>query len=535
MEKTPLKIEEAAPILLNGDAPAKLKLISSQNSTKKNGIVSTEDLQSSAKKKFQGIVPQLLVSGAAFLLAAGAGMPIGYSAVLLPQLQANNSSIPTDDDLGSWIASVHSAATPVGSFASGLMMDKWGRRRVLQICVLPLTLGWVLIAVAQSHVLILAGRILAGLAVGLSAAPGQVFLGEVAEPRMRGLLSSIPYVSYSTGILMVYALGATVHWQTVAWLATILPLLSLASFTLLPESPVWLVRNNREEEAGKALTWLRGAHNGGKAAKQELQQLVDRVHSEEEARMRQGTNTSSWKMFFKPEVIKPVAIVNVFNMVQIVAGTYLVIFYAVNLISETDNEAGGIDKFLAAVLTAVVRLVFIIVACFLLLWVGRRPLALFSGVGSSAAALAVGSFLYYRISSPDPSPSPAADTWIVAGGILLYVATNSVGFFVLPGIAIGELLPVKIRGSFGGYIFAIFNLALFFIAKVFPSMLHAMGSHGVFWMFGLSSLAGTIFVYLFFAETKGKSLEQIEDYFAEKNVLWLTRKKHRDVDGPTKA
>jgi predicted MFS family arabinose efflux permease len=54
------------------------------------------------------------------------------------------------------------------------MMDRWGRRRVLQICVFPLTLGWVMIAVARSHAVILAGRIMAGLAVGLSAAPGQV-------------------------------------------------------------------------------------------------------------------------------------------------------------------------------------------------------------------------------------------------------------------------------------------------------------------------------------------------------------------------
>ena len=71
-------------------------------------------------------------------------------------------------------ASVHSAATPFGSFVSGFMMDKWGRRRVLQICVLPLILGWVIIAVAQTHVLILLGRVIAGVAVGLSAAPGQV-------------------------------------------------------------------------------------------------------------------------------------------------------------------------------------------------------------------------------------------------------------------------------------------------------------------------------------------------------------------------
>jgi hypothetical protein len=66
------------------------------------------------------------------------------------------------------------------------------------------------------------------------------------------------------GILMVYALGATLHWQTVAWVAIILPLLSLLSFTLLPESPVWLVRNNRVEEASKALNWLRGTSDGGK-------------------------------------------------------------------------------------------------------------------------------------------------------------------------------------------------------------------------------------------------------------------------------
>ncbi|PNF26867.1 hypothetical protein B7P43_G16266 [Cryptotermes secundus] len=435
MEKMPMKLEEAAP-MLNGDtAVVKQKVLTPQTPTNKNGFVSVDDLQPGSKRTLQGLLPQLLVSGAAFLLAAGAGMPIGYSAVLLPQLQVVNSTLPTDDEIGSWITSVHSAATPVGSFVSGLMMDKWGRRRVLQLCVVPLTLGWVMIAVAQSHVVILTGRIMAGLAVGLSAAPGQ--------------------------------------------------------------------------------------------AKLELQQLVSRVHSEKES---SSGNISSWRMFFKPQVLKPVAIVNVFHLVQIVSGTYLVIFYAVNLISETENEAGGIDKFLVAVLTAVFRLIFITIACFLLLWVGRRPLALFSGVGSSVAALGVGTFLYYR----QPS-SESLNTWIVAGFILTYVATNTVGFFVLPGIAIGELLPVKIRGAFGGYIFAIFNVLLFFMAKVFPAMLHTMGSHGVFWMFGMSSLLGTLFVYLFFPETKGKSLEEIEDYFAEKNVMWLTRKKHQNADEPLKA
>jgi MFS family permease len=90
-----------------------------------------------------------------------------------------------------------------------------------------------------------------------------VFLGEVAEPGMRGLLTSIPFVSYSFGIFIIYTLGATLPWQTVAWLAAILPLLSFLSFTVMPESPVWLVRNDRIHEAGEALNWLRGKHDGG--------------------------------------------------------------------------------------------------------------------------------------------------------------------------------------------------------------------------------------------------------------------------------
>jgi len=80
---------------------------------------------------------------------------------------------------------------------------------------------------------------------------------------MRGLLTSIPFVSYSFGIFIIYTLGATLHWQTVAWLAVILPLLSFLSFTVMPESPVWLVRNDRIHEAGESLNWLRGKYDGG--------------------------------------------------------------------------------------------------------------------------------------------------------------------------------------------------------------------------------------------------------------------------------
>lgn len=86
----------------------------------------------------------------------------------------------------------------------------------------------------------------------------QVFLGEISEPRLRGTLIGAPFVSYSLGILLVYALGTALHWRAVAGAATILPALALLAMCLMPESPVWLVRKERRKSAEKALLWLRG-------------------------------------------------------------------------------------------------------------------------------------------------------------------------------------------------------------------------------------------------------------------------------------
>ncbi|XP_068081986.1 facilitated trehalose transporter Tret1-2 homolog [Anabrus simplex] len=518
---------EEAPMLTGNSA----KVAQSQGSANNNEDVPADGPRSNSRSLYA----QTLVAGAVFLLTAGCGFPIGFSAVLLPQLKDPNSTLLTDDDMGSWIASIHSAATPIGSFMSGMLMDRWGRRTALQVTAIPFTVGWIIIALAGSHAVLLVGRVAAGLAVGLSAAPSQVFISEVAEPRIRGLLAGTPMVSYSLGILVVYALGATLPWRTVAWLGIILPALSLAAFSFLPESPTWLARKGRVDDAERSLRWLRGG-GAGIQAKKELQQLLNRLRAEEDARRTEGMESdahiapeSCFEMYSKPNIYKPFLIVNVFNMLQIFSGTFLVIFYAVDVISETETKGEGMDKFVAAVLTAVVRLIFTAVACCLLMWIGRRPLAIGSGLCSGITAVILGTILYIK-NIRDPTEEPIIPySEVIITCVLLYMATNTCGFFVLPGITIGELLPAKIRGLAGGYIFAAFNLGLFFAAKLFPQIMEGIGAHGMFWIFGGSSLLGTLFVYLMLPETKGQSLAQIEDYFLGPNILWITRNKYQSA------
>lgn len=199
---------------------------------------------------------------------------------------------------------------------------------------------------------------------------------------------------------------------------------------------------------------------------------------------------------------------------QVASGTYIVVFYAVDLISGIGDSL--INTFLAAVLTSGVRFIFTIIASILLAIIGRRTLALASGIGTAVSALALGSYLYN---------SNSEASYIPAALVLLYVATNTLGLMILPGVMLGELYPSRVRGLAGGLTFMIFNIAVFGTTKMFPLIRHGLDVHGIFWLFGGCSLIACVFLYLMLPETKGRTLGQIEDYFLEKNVLWITRDK----------
>lgn len=87
-------------------------------------------------------------------------------------------------------------------------------------------------------------------------------LEEISEPRLAAILTATKCVSHSLGILLVYILGAVMQWNTASGVVAALPLLSIVAFVQLPESPVWLVKSNRIQEAEKALRRLRGGGVG---------------------------------------------------------------------------------------------------------------------------------------------------------------------------------------------------------------------------------------------------------------------------------
>lgn len=260
-------------------------------------------------------------------------------------------------------------------------------------------------------------------------------------------------------------------------------------------------------------------------AERETSEIISRFELEKSQRQTFNSRGSiisesqgCLKIFLKPQILKPFIIINVFNFMQTLSGTYLVVFYAVDIISQLTDS---VDSFLAAVLTAGIRFIFSVVSSILLAMIGRRVLALTSGLGTAFSAIGLGLYISYcNLNDLEYSIEIPAIT------LILYVTLNTLGFMILPGVMLGELYPTRVRGIAGGLTFMIFNITLFVAAKTFPYLKNSIGIEGIFYLFGISSLVACVFLYLSLPETKGRTLNQIEDYFLEKNLLWVTRDKN---------
>lgn len=409
-------------------------------------------------------------------------------------------------EIGSWISSIHSAATPIGSMLSAPFMDRFGRKTSMIVSIVPLGLSWVIMALAHSHWMLILGRILGGITPGFMAAPAQIYIAEIAQPHLRGALIGLPFVAYSFGILAVYVLGWMLSWRWVAWASILFPILSWCALMFANDTPVWLVRNNRRDEAYQSMRWLR---DNDRQAKEEVNELVERFEEEK----HEGNDQGLWTLLKQRGVYKPILLVCMFNIFQILSGTFTVVFYAVQIVKEF-TENSSIDGTTAAVFSAVIRFIITLIYCFILMVVKRRKMINLGGTVSTVSSLLLGFLVIFK------SEFSSSLLMAMAGLLLILYLARSMCLFVMCGVSIGELLPANVRGRVSGYIYAAMNIILFGTVKIFPSFVSCVGISGLFFSFSFGSIAATLIMYLMMPETKDRKLTDIEDYFKAKSWFW---------------
>ncbi|KAG8222807.1 hypothetical protein J437_LFUL005013 [Ladona fulva] len=502
MEETSKLQAEAKPMIYPSNGKAKEALINEK--------------QPEVRPVRGSALRQVLVAFVANIGTINTGMVFGFSAVAIPQMQMPNSTLPIDEDQASWIASLSSISTPIGCLLSGWMMDALGRRVALLLVEVPLLVGWLLIATAHNLPLLYAGRLFVGFGSGLVGAPARVYTAEATQPHLRGMLSALASLGVSFGVLLMYALGAALpSWRHGAGVSAAVPLVALVlAAVAAPETPSWLIAHGRPKEARCSLARLRGdvCDIDG-----ELDQLTrgtsisagdGKSRSDMAASKRQTEKPEPLiKTLFKKSSLWPLGILVAYFVIYQFSGVNAVTFYAVEVIRAA-GIGGGDSDYLTAVAMGVVRLAATAAACILMRRMGRRPLTLISSIGCGVTMLGLAGSLAYL----EPGDFSIL-SWLPIVCIFGFTITSTLGYLVVPWVMIGEVYPARVRGTLGGLTTCAAHLSVFAVVKTFPYLQHLLTRPGAFCFYGCVSLLGSIFFATLLPETKGRTLQEIEDYF----------------------
>lgn len=288
-------------------------------------------------------------------------------------------------------------------------------------------------------------------------------------------------------------------WNKIHFLCFRLPIVSfILTYFCLPESPAWLTSKGRHEEAAAIMVRIHGSTT---ASKPKTTQTPPE------------NNKSVIRSLFSASTLRPFLIMNLFFFFQQFSGTFVVVFYAVDIV----QEAGiTFDPFLAAIIIGLTRFLVTVVVSFVSNRYGRRPPAIVSGAGMTLCMGCLATFLY--ISSTNSILPTTAErlAWLPVVSLILYILTSTIGFLTIPWAMVGEVFPTKVRGVAAGLTTFCAYFYSFIIIKIYPDMLQSLSRYGLFFFYGGISVLGTIFVVFFLPETKGRDLQEIEEQFKRK-------------------
>lgn len=201
--------------------------------------------QDELKETWIDLMPQLLAACLMYLLVIQAGISMSFSSVLITQLK-DSGEIELDTNSASIIASIWSLSLPIGALSSGVLMDKFGRRKTALFICFPFTFSWLLVSFARDVNMIYVARIVSGITTGLTTCC-VVYVAEISSKSTRSGLLCMNSVWVSFGIFLTFLLNYfDLHWRTISYTYAVVSSLCILAVLIVPESPQWLLVFNRK-------------------------------------------------------------------------------------------------------------------------------------------------------------------------------------------------------------------------------------------------------------------------------------------------
>jgi sugar porter (SP) family MFS transporter len=428
-------------------------------------------------------------------VAALGGLLFGYdTGVISGALLFIREAMNLNATMQGIVVAIVLAGAVVGSATAGYLSDRFGRRRVILASALLFIIGAIFSAVAADLTLLIGGRFLVGLAIGIASMLTPLYLAEIAPASDRGAIVSLNQLCITIGILASYLVGFALAnvsqgWRWMLGIGAVPGIILAIGMLVLPESPRWLAGHGRLQAAGDVLRRLRG----GVDVSGELNELRTDIASE-------GRQLAGWGEFLSARLRRPLVIGVGLAIFQQITGINTVIYFAPTIFQSAGLSSAA-TSILATAGVGAVNVIMTIVSIRLIDRLGRRPLLCWSLGGMAAMLLVLA--LTFLIGT-------AQLAWIAVASVAAYVGFFAIGLGPVFWLLISEIFPLALRGR-AMSVATVANWGFnMIVSATFLNLVAATGESGTFLIYAILSIVGLGFVIALVPETKGHSLEQIE-------------------------
>jgi MFS transporter, SP family, arabinose:H+ symporter len=389
-----------------------------------------------------------------------------------------------------WAVSAVLVGCIFGAGFSGIISDRYGRKRVLFISAALFFISAIGAAWPNTITQFAVARFIGGLGIGAASVISPLYIAEIAPAQIRGRLVSLNQMAIVTGILIAYAvdwafadLGPT-NWRWMFGSAALPAIIFIALLMTVPESPRWLLKMGCDREAILILTRVNGA--------QEAQ------HESVSIRETLALESGSLKQLLQPGLRLALIVGIILAILQQVTGINSVIYYAPRIFEHAGFARGS--ALLQSVIVGLVNMIFAWVAILFVDKIGRKPLLLLGSLGMGFSLFLMGLSFYFKwFSGP----------WVLIM-VMLYIAFFAMTLGPIVWVVIAEIFPTRIRGRAMSISTVALWIACFIVSLTFPIMADHLSESVTFWIYASMNGVCFLFVRWFVPETKNKTLEQIE-------------------------
>ncbi|XP_018579892.1 facilitated trehalose transporter Tret1 [Anoplophora glabripennis] len=442
----------------------------------------------------KGTLFQLFAAVIANLMAISDGMTVGWTSPMIPYFLSEKSHIKITKHEAEWLETWLLIGSIAGLVPTIYAVNKKGRKVSLLLASFALLVSWVIIALVNKIEYIYVARIISGMGGDMAFVAAPMYIAEIADQRIRGFLSSVIYLMMLTGVLLIYIVGPFLPFYFPSLLGVILLSIELIVFSLLPETPYYLISKGKHEEAKRSLQKFRSTDDVASELK-EISSAIEKQMAEK-GRIQDIVLIKNNR--------KAMLIMTVLNAAQQLSSINVILM---NM--HTILEAAGsiyMESSSAAILFAALMLSAATTASFFIDKFGRKKLLIISSVLTGFCLLSLA--IYFNLQYIGYNVSSIS--WIPIASVMVYAFVYKFGLGMVPIVITAEIFAPKVKAMGMAIADAIYVLAAIFSLQIYQILLSSVGMHIPFYVFSACSFLTNVFIFFIIPETKGRSLEEIQ-------------------------